>query len=122
MSQTAMSVYINQSIFILDTRGSDKNLPYLMGLSEGENLACQLIIIVSLFCGTFLRLLILRVVKHNGWFRLPINTLIFEDQVSRSQYETLFTVGNNIGFVRFISKSSPHHDFKIISPKLSAVW
>ena len=89
MSQTAMSVYINQSIFILDTRGSDKNLPYLMGLSEGENLTCQLIIIVSLFCGTFFRLLIIREVKHNGWFRLPINTLIFEDQVSRSQWGTI---------------------------------
>ena len=86
-------VPIQLSIFMLESHSSDKDLPYLMGLSEGENLACQLIIIVSLFCGTFFRLLVLRVVKQNGWFKLPINTLIFLDQVfSISAYSLLLLI------------------------------
>ena len=72
---------INQSIsqfYVIDM--SDENLPYLMGLSGRDKMACRLILILSLFCGTFFRLLVLQVVKHNGWFQLPINAMIFSNQ------------------------------------------
>ena len=89
-----MILNINQSIsqfYVFDM--SDDNLPYLMGLSGRDKMACRIILILSLFCGTFFRLLVLRVVKHNGWFQLPINAMIFLEEVSTMvAYSTMILI------------------------------
>ena len=60
---------------------SESRVSYLMGLTPQDKKTCHFILIFSFVCGNFFRLFVLRVVKQEEWFRLPINFLIFLEEV-----------------------------------------
>ena len=83
--QGNLTIYatLNSKIVTIATKDVTESVsPFLMTLPLTHKVIFQTITFSSLTTGTLFRLLVLKVVRGQGWFNLPINMMILLEELS----------------------------------------